>query len=589
MTLHFGLHFRHILVLALFAALLACVPAAGNAQEVPVLVLSDGDGFWEAKDAADALFDGTETYLGQAAADGLTINVYSKDAAGAGFRQGADRLARLLEALAYVADVLNEPGELDLMLGASQFDGTGALATGGPLFAALPVQNGTAFARLQTGVKPFANYAEMVLTFDWGWNWNSGLGAPAADQVDLRSVAVHEITHTLGFLSLIQGTGASSIGGGYSLFDTLIAKSDGTPLLAGSPPVFTALSSDLRSDSLIFKGETARVTYGGVYPPIYSPAAFASGSSVQHWAEGITGGAVMEPRYLTGVVKRAYAPVDIAALRDLGYSNADTSESYLPCPLSTVAIVSPAGDIDAVADTVVVSLRSSVAFDTGTDCIAATGGTVTVEYFINNVSRGTSQDAAGGFPVNVALAPGDYTLRAEAERNDFAGVVQAELAFTVNEPPPVPQPVLAVNPAAGPVDFGTLDFGASQDRVFVVTNAGTGTLNGVASLAGDGEFAFVGAGNYALAAGASKNVTVRFTPPKKGGNFTATLTFTGDGGPVQIALTGTGTRTGFLNCAGGGNGVSWQRSAMSDAVLLVSLLCLLAWRGRRGVAVRLRA
>lgn len=588
MTLQFHLHFRHVLALVPLAALLAFVPVAVHAQEVPVLVLSDGDGFWEAKDAADALLDGTQTYLGQAVADGLTINVYSKDAAGVGFREGTDRLARLLEALAYVADVVNEPGELDLMLGASQFDGTGALATGGPLFAALPVQNGTAFSRLQTGVKPFANYAEMVLTFDWGWNWNAGLGNPAADQVDLRSVAVHEITHTLGFLSLIQSSGASSIGGGYSVFDTMVAKGDGTLVLSGSPPAFTALPADLRSDSLIFKGATARVTYGGVYPPLYSPGTFASGSSIQHWAEGITGGAVMEPRYLTGVVKRAFAPVDIAVLRDLGYTNADTAGSYQPCPLSAVVIMSPAGDIDAVADTVAVPLRSSVAFNTGVDCIAATANTVTVEYFINNVSRGTSQDAAGGFPVNIVLAPGDYTLRAEAERNDLAGMVQAERTFTVNEAPPIPQPVLAVNPATGPVDFGTLDFGASQDRVFVVTNAGTGTLNGVASLAGDAEFAFVGAGSYALAESASKNVTVRFTPPKKGGAFSATLTFTGDGGPVQIALTGTGTRTGFLNCAGGGNGVSWQRSAMSDALLLAALMGLLAWQSRRNAALHRR-
>ena len=54
-------------------------------------------------------------------------------------------------------------------------------------------------------------------------------------------------------------------------------------------------------------------------PPIYTPTHFQSGSSLSHWANGISGGALMEPTLGLGQVKRAYAPVDKGALMDIGW------------------------------------------------------------------------------------------------------------------------------------------------------------------------------------------------------------------------------------------------------------------------------
>ncbi|HNY87090.1 MAG TPA: hypothetical protein PKN23_11355, partial [Candidatus Hydrogenedentes bacterium] len=151
---------------AFLAALVLTVSGQGLAQtepETPVLILADGPQGPEKSILDDALLAGA-TLMSTITANALTVNVYSKDPAGVGFRQGTDRLDRLEETLVYLLDVLNESGEFDLMLKPSEFDGGGALAQGGTLWGT-PAGNGAVFRRLTEGVKPFAGYAEMVIVF----------------------------------------------------------------------------------------------------------------------------------------------------------------------------------------------------------------------------------------------------------------------------------------------------------------------------------------------------------------------------------------------------------------------------------------
>ena len=68
----------------------------------------------------------------------------------------------------------------------------------------------------------------------------------------------------------------------------------------------------------------------GSYPPIYAPSGWQPGSSISHWKPDIVGGAVMVPAIFYGSTVRSYAPVEYAALRDLGYGQAGEPSLDLP-------------------------------------------------------------------------------------------------------------------------------------------------------------------------------------------------------------------------------------------------------------------
>jgi hypothetical protein len=133
---------------------------------------------------------------------------------------------------------------------------------------------------------------------------------------------------------------------------------------------------------------------------------------------------------------------------------------------------------------------------------------------------------------------------------------------------------MAIAPAETERNFGTVNTGASADAVYTVTNAGTGTLTGAASLAGDTQFQFVGASTYSLSAGAESTVTVRFAPDRKG-SFSGTLQFDGNGGTIAVTLAGEGeAKTGLFNCSAGQEAPSTIKSDFLVVFLAASALLL---------------
>jgi hypothetical protein len=116
-------------------------------------------------------------------------------------------------------------------------------------------------------------------------------------------------------------------------------------------------------------------------------------------------------------------------------------------------------------------------------------------------------------------------------------------------------PILSVRPAGDAV-FGPVDLLSSAQRVFTVSNAGVGLLEGSASIeSGDADFALVdGVGavvdriDYALAEGEEAEVRVRFQP-LEGGERSAVLAFTGGGGATR-GLTGVGQDLAVTPAAG---------------------------------------
>jgi len=96
-----------------------------------------------------------------------------------------------------------------------------------------------------------------------------------------------------------------------------------------------------------------------------------------------------------------------------------------------------------------------------------------------------------------------------------------------------PSPTIAVTPAS--VDFGSVAVGATSDKTFTVQNTGSGTLSGAATVSSP--FSVVSGTPYALTAGQSQTVTVRFSPAQTG-PFNGTVAFTGAAGSTA-SVTGT--------------------------------------------------
>jgi len=389
---------------------------------------------------------------------------------------------------------------------------------------------------------------------------------------------LHEMTHGLGFSTFVGATGVSTYSPGvYTNLDSLLAAGNPEVFLVNAG-AFVGTPATLTSGAVVFDGPAATTAFGDTPPPIYSPSPFLSGSSLQHWAQGVVpGGAVMEPAYLPGVMKRAYSGVDLGALADLGYTGAAASPNYGGCPLSAVELFTPGDSVTGTTATVKVACGAAVTFNTVEDCLPTKN--VRVTYSVNGESKGVSTDYDGGFPAQVSLPEGTWTITATAERQDGIGAaVTSQKQVTVVVPPK-----LSVSPTSEAVSFGETDVSTPVDKAFTVTNTGGGTLTGVASLSGDEAFSFVGASDFSLTAGQSAVITVRLTTGKKGGDYAGTLRFTaGELAAVERALSGKGLRTGFLNCAGTTEGVSYG----SDATVAGIFLGVLLLTRRRAASAR---
>jgi len=266
----------------------------------------------------------------QFAAHGITFNVAYEDI-DRGFTdpaEGSALRARLQDVLVYVASIVNYTDRtLDVQVEASEFDGTGALATAGTFYPGIPgVHAGSTFERLESGFKPFLGFPEITIMVDLGFAWNIDNGPPEPHEADFFSVLLHEVTHGLGFASVIEPDGSSALGGdNYTTYDRfLFDPVQNRRLLSDTfPPTVQGGGTALTSGLLVFDGAESTAFYGmGTRVPIYSPNPMEPGSSLSHWdVDRLAGGAVMTHSITLGTTQREYAPADLGALEDLGYDN----------------------------------------------------------------------------------------------------------------------------------------------------------------------------------------------------------------------------------------------------------------------------
>lgn len=177
--------------------------------------------------------------------------------------------------------------------------------------------------KILTGIDANGTVADSQLTWNFAYPWALG-DTVAGNQYDFQSVAMHEMVHSLGFLSGIGSP--ASIDTNWSTYDSFLSTSAGTAVIDPNYTFNTAYTANLTGGNggLYFDGPNAVAVYGGLVP-LYTPGTWASGTSVTHLnptpvKPAGTTGYLMDPSDGYGLGVRVITPVEVGILEDLGYT-----------------------------------------------------------------------------------------------------------------------------------------------------------------------------------------------------------------------------------------------------------------------------
>jgi hypothetical protein len=134
---------------------------------------------------------------------------------------------------------------------------------------------------------------------------------------------MHELVHTLGFLTYVDQPGSNG-GRSWTVFDSHLVTSTGTAVIGDSYEWNSAYNPNLTGGNggLYFGGSNAVAAYGGPVP-LYTPSSWDAGSSLSHLDDSTFTGAnrqLMNARVSRGPGIRVISPLEVAILQDLGYS-----------------------------------------------------------------------------------------------------------------------------------------------------------------------------------------------------------------------------------------------------------------------------
>ncbi len=236
--------------------------------------------------------------------------------------------------------------------GYSANDGT--LASAGSGFFAFSGFNMTTVQRkIQSGIDQNGSAADGVINWNFFHSWGTG-DSIAAGQFDFKAVAMHELLHAFGFLSLINSAG-NNTNTYWATFDDFVVDSNGNaPISNGTYMWDTSYDANLTGGNggLYFGGPHAVAAFGGLVP-LYTPSPWAPGSSVAH----------LDTTYFTGENKklmnhavssgpgiRTLSDIELGILQDLGYMLTESSlaSASVPEPSTWLMSLVTAGGVVVV-------------------------------------------------------------------------------------------------------------------------------------------------------------------------------------------------------------------------------------------------
>ncbi len=235
----------------------------------------------------------------------ITWNITYADPEGTGFYdpiEGQLRRDSILAATQYLNTVLDGRGTVNIEFRSAP-SGAGYLASFGPsqfvIHSNGSFQNGGIYQAARTNTRPF-NGVDGKGDFNFSYGWNYVGQSPASNKYDMVSVAIHELVHGVGFLSLtdVQGRGLADRTPGtpdiYAVYDRYLYRGSGSNASAlfntdinspnyasfvGNSSVFT--SGNDPNSGLFFIGPYSKEVYGAAIP-LYAPNPYRDGSSVSH-------------------------------------------------------------------------------------------------------------------------------------------------------------------------------------------------------------------------------------------------------------------------------------------------------------------
>lgn len=124
--------------------------------------------------------------------------------------------------------------------------------------------------------------------------WYYGLDAQAGADIDLITIALHEIAHGLGFSGGVDSsTGGWLNAGNPEILDRMLFR----PGVGGFADMLSAerLSAIVSRGRLLWEGPFVTAAAGAV--PVFSPDPFIRGSSIAHWDPDLAPDELMAPSY----------------------------------------------------------------------------------------------------------------------------------------------------------------------------------------------------------------------------------------------------------------------------------------------------
>lgn len=188
--------------------------------------------------------------------------------------------------------------------------------------------------KVLTGVDANGTAADGFVNVNFGQQWNLTAGPTTDPDYDFYSTIFHEFTHALGFSSGINqdGTpffGGTAAAGEWTTYDQYLVDVNGNKII---DPTTFALQQALwdaasvggasPAGGMFFNGAYAMAANGGNPVGLYTPNPWEEGSSVSHTDDQNSAiyGTMMTAQGPTGPWPRDYSAIEVAMMRDLGYT-----------------------------------------------------------------------------------------------------------------------------------------------------------------------------------------------------------------------------------------------------------------------------